>query len=101
MISNAELDGLKDLQHLSEIVGDTVEELELLALTKPKLFKVVVNGAGNIFRLDETIAKNPFFSAVVHHISDNFVVGDKITSTRQMPGELEVVTWSTKFGHPS
>ncbi|SQH74591.1 protein of unknown function [Shewanella benthica] len=90
MSSSEALDGLKDLHHLSEIVGETVTDLELLARTKPKLFEVVVNGAGNIFRLDEAIVSNKFFSDVVHHISDNFGVGDKITSTREMPGELEV-----------
>lgn len=84
------LDGLKDLHHLSEIVGETVADLELLSRTKPKLFEVLVHGAGNILRLDEATSNNEFFSDVVDHISDTFEVGDKITSTRSMQGKLEV-----------
>ncbi|NRB25784.1 hypothetical protein [Shewanella sp.] len=89
-ISIEKLDGLRDLQHLSEVVGESVEDLELLAQAMPKLFEVLIHGAGNIKRLKEAMASNAHFSAVVDHISNEVEVGGNVPSTREFIGLLDV-----------
>ncbi|MCL1059393.1 hypothetical protein L2729_15585 [Shewanella gelidimarina] len=89
-ISIENLDGLKDLQQLSEIVYESVEALELLAKTKPEMFEVLVHGAGNIKRFEEAKLSSRHFSAVVEHISNRVEVGESVPSTREFIELLDV-----------
>jgi transcriptional regulator of heat shock response len=88
MLISEQLDnaGLDSIQHLAEIVEETVQNLEDLASKKPTLFNAIIMGASLLNNIEKSMNHVPFRD-LVSLISTKYKVGDKIISERHL--ELE------------
>ncbi|WP_041421471.1 GntR family transcriptional regulator [Shewanella sediminis] len=84
------LAGLNDIEHLSKISGESVQALDSWANSNTQMFKVIIDGAALLNRVEKNLESHAPFRDVVSYLSKQYEVGEEVLSERSM--ELE-------FGH--